>query len=127
MESFLNWLNTPWGITLGRILFVTFAGIGVGILIKKGFDVLGFYSSKKRKEYLHLIAEFISFLANIGISFLIFWINIFFIKELEIKKTDDLVGLSLIYGSIAIAVQFLFSKNRIGKFISVIRGKKLRG
>lgn len=82
----------------------------------KIFDLWGFYSTPKKKEFYHLIAEVVAGFFSILISYVIFRLNIFMLESLKINDVNAAAGYSIIYGSIAIGLQFIFSKNRIGKF-----------
>jgi len=125
METIALFLNTPWGIFLGRILFVSIACLGITKLIVMGGDLWGFFSTPKKKQFYHMVAEFIAGFFSILISYIIFKLNIFMLESLKISDVNAAAGYSIIYGSIAIGLQFLFSNNRIGKFYKSF--KKGRG
>jgi len=127
MQSLFNFLNSAVGIITIQITFVSLAGGGGGLLVKKACDVLGFYSSPKRKEYIHNIAELLSYIIVIIFSAIILKFNMFLADETAFDGYSfSLIAQAVIYGSAAIAFLFLVQKGRILKIITAIRGKSGR-
>ncbi len=124
MEPFLNWLNAPWGIVFGRILFVSFSGFGIGAAIKKAGDIFGFFSTPKKKEFIHNVAEFISLLFNLVISFVIFYFSIFITDhptDPEVNSIGTAAGYALVYGSLAMGLNVLMNDpKRLLKVFKII-------
>jgi len=107
MQSLFTFLNSTAGIILIQIGFVALAGGGGGLLAKKTADVLGFYSSPKRKEYIHNVAELVSYIIVIAFSAIILKFNMFLAEETCFSGYDlSLIAQAVIYGSAAIAIIF---------------------
>ena len=122
IRTALAWITQFSGTWYGqitiRILAVAALGWVVGVFIKKIFDIFGFYSRAQKKELLHLIAEVISYLANIAISFLLFKIDL-----LNIGINENVMAYATICGIAAMGVQIVLTDKRSGQLLAFVYGK----
>ena len=117
-ESTLLFLHSFWGIFLFKLLLCAFVGYMASMFVKKLFETFGFYSNKKKKEFLSKISELLSYPANIFMSYQI--IKIELISNSHYVSPEYYLPSAVIFGLLAVGIQALIHNKRFIKIILAI-------
>lgn len=122
METIFNFistfLKTPGGQNLIRIVFTTLGIGGMYLLVMSIAElVIKLERSSREKIKTKLKAKLSSIILGFGISFLISFM--FY----NVNNNKLLMGQSLIYYFVGVAVFLIFTSERLKDFIRAVRGK----
>ena len=118
MIELIAFTKTQLGQILIRVIFVSFIGAGIGLVIKKISDRIGLYKSERRKKIIHINSEIISYISNIGISVYMSWMY-----HYNDGSITSALGEGILYGLGAIALQAVAMGGGLLDFIRAFRRK----
>lgn len=115
-ESVL-FLESSAGQIVIRLLCVSFIGLGANLFIQRVFERLELYEKPRTKAKLQIMADLLSYAANIGLSIMV---SIYYDKH---NQYYDSIVEGVFFGLGALAFQYIFSSGGFLNFIKVWRKK----